>query len=89
MPPASDPLVPYFIYLISGLFRDADGNQFFAVQLAFDLSTAQVLEFEHGTGGSVHYLTYFEYLCSVILFAAFREFHLFLTDGYVLTYSKF
>jgi len=82
-------LVLYFIYLIRGLFRDANGNQFNAVKLVFDPSASQVLEFEHGTEGSVHYLTYSEYLCSVILFAAFREFHFFLADAYVLAYPKF
>jgi len=47
---AADTLVQYFIYLISGLFRDVNGNQFFAVKLTFDLSASQVLKFEHGTG---------------------------------------
>jgi len=38
-------------------------------------------------GGSIHDLTYFENLCGVILFAAFREFHL-LADAHVLTHPK-
>ena len=77
------------ILSISGPFCDANGNQLFAVKLAFDLLAAQVLEFEHGTGGSMHDLTYFEYLGGVILFAAFREFLLLLADSYVLTHPKF
>jgi len=85
----SDPLVQYFIYFISGPFRDSDGKQLFAVKLAFDLLASQVLEFEHGTGGSVHYLTYFEYLGSVILIATFREFHLLFADAHVLAHPKF
>jgi len=70
---AADPLVQYFIYLISGLFRDANGNQFFAVKQAFDLSASQVLEFEHGTVGNVHYFTYFEYLCGIIFSPPFAN----------------
>jgi len=84
-----DPLVQYFIYLISGPFRDADGNQLFAIKLAFGLLASQILEFEYGTGGSVHYLTHFEYLGSVILFATFREFHLLFADARVLAHPKF
>jgi len=36
-------LSQYFIYLISGLFRDANGNQFFGVKLAFDLLAPQAI----------------------------------------------
>jgi hypothetical protein len=59
-----------------------NGNQFFGVKLAFDLLATQVLEFEHGARGSVHDITYLEYFGGVILFSAFREFHLFLADAY-------
>jgi len=79
----------YFVYLISGLFRDANGNQFFGVKLAFDLLAAHVLYLEHWTSGSVHEFTYFEYLGGVILFSAFREFHLLLAEAYMLAHPKF